>query len=564
MSKKTVDIWAVDSLIKVFRTDLPPRKPATKIHIDAARNEYEHAQIAIRAGENVFIRGVDFEPLRHEHRRAVLDEIKAEFIGYVPVQLNTYYQQFPDEVIRLAPDMFPDPVWPWKTITVPANVTQPVWITLKIPPDAPAGRYCGAVRIQFDSCKDFHIESSGVYRCPLQVNVYPVSVPDKRNLYVTNWFFPDLIASRYNVERYTPAFYRIFEKYLAHMADHRQNIGVVPMLDLVDVTCAGKNKMAFSFDRLDKYISLLRKYGLDDLLEGWHIGNRSDRIPGWQKGKDIYFLAEIMKFDGKKGQRSTAPVDSEEARRFLNQFLPALCGYLKSKKLTGKWVQHICDEPGKEYVEEYRRFADLVRAYMPGIRIIDALQGTTDDLGIDIPVVFLTTLVNDFYSGIPSLRQAGRDVWMYICCHPGGHWPNRFMDFALIKTRILHWINFFYGCRGYLHWGYNCWPQPDPYLEVAPALGSDGFILPAGDSHIVYPGSDGPVNSIRFDVQRDSIEDYELLLQLAGTDRRKAMALAARLILKPYAPGDPPRRFDYDAANFRRVRRALLKSVSGA
>ena len=40
-----------------------------------------------------------------------------------------------------------------------------------------------------------------------------------------------------------------------------------------------------------------------------------------------------------------------------------------------------------------------------------------------------------------------------------------------------------------------------------------GALLPAGDAHIVYPGTDGPWRSLRFEAQRAGAEDYELLVQ---------------------------------------------------
>jgi len=181
---------------------------------------------------------------------------------------------------------------------------------------------------------------------------------------------------------------------------------------------------------------------------------------------------------------------------------------------------------------------------------------------VDIPVILLPSYILGL-DQIRKLEKAGRQPWYYICCAPGGHWPNRFLDFSLMKTRVLHWINFFYGAPGYLHWGYNYWAQPDPFLEFSPAWFGEEYRLPPGDTHVVYPGPDGPVNSLRFDTQRDSAEDYELLRLLAERDPEKARSLAEKIIRRPFDPGDLPDRFDWDIANFRAVRRELLESFDG-
>ncbi|MDE7021040.1 MAG: DUF4091 domain-containing protein, partial [Lachnospiraceae bacterium] len=44
-----------------------------------------------------------------------------------------------------------------------------------------------------------------------------------------------------------------------------------------------------------------------------------------------------------------------------------------------------------------------------------------------------------------------------------------------------------------------------------------GALLPAGDAHIVYPGQNGPVRSMRGEAQRAGAEDYELLMQAVRT-----------------------------------------------
>ncbi len=51
----------------------------------------------------------------------------------------------------------------------------------------------------------------------------------------------------------------------------------------------------------------------------------------------------------------------------------------------------------------------------------------------------------------------GEELWCYTCLAPQGPYPNRFLDFSSLKTRIIHWLNWRYGSIGYLHWGYAAW-----------------------------------------------------------------------------------------------------------
>ena len=103
--------------------------------------------------------------------------------------------------------------------------------------------------------------------------------------------------------------------------------------------------------------------------------------------------------------------------------------------------------------------------------------------------------------------------------------------------------------------GYNHWTQEDPFTSTTRAHPGPSY-LPAGDPWIVYPGKNGPLDSIRFEAMRDGIVDHELLSQLAEKSPKKAATLASTLILDFD-------KYDTDIKTFRKTRHTLLKLVSG-
>ena len=79
--------------------------------------------------------------------------------------------------------------------------------------------------------------------------------------------------------------------------------------------------------------------------------------------------------------------------------------------------------------------------------------------------------------------------------------------------------------------------------------------LPAGDSHVVYPGKEGPLSGQRFEAQRIGMEDAELLRLLAAHDPARTQAIIARVF----------RAFDdyeTDLAAYRAAKRELLIALS--
>jgi hypothetical protein len=127
--------------------------------------------------------------------------------------------------------------------------------------------------------------------------------------------------------------------------------------------------------------------------------------------------------------------------------------------------------------------------------------------------------------------RAGHEVWFYTCLFPRGRYMNRLMDFPLLKTQLLHWLNYRYSLTGFLHWGWNFW-GPEPLKNTQPVINMNLTLLPSGDAFIVYPDRErlSVFPSVRLEAMRAGIEDYEMLVALARHDRAAADALAREAV----------------------------------
>jgi hypothetical protein len=86
---------------------------------------------------------------------------------------------------------------------------------------------------------------------------------------------------------------------------------------------------------------------------------------------------------------------------------------------------------------------------------------------------------------------------------------------------MIPWLSAFYKLDGYLRWAYNSWPDKDPYNRPI-------FNFIQGDDYYIYPGKEGPVSSIRWELLKEGIEDYELLKALNSSQRDQAIEVAIR------------------------------------
>jgi hypothetical protein len=519
--------WSVDSLTKVFRDDGP--REAGEVLMESARNEFESGQIALRCSLDAKV-SVSCSSLANADGQGI--PCRPRFVGFVKVRENARDTP-PEEIIRPAPGEFPDFLMDQNPVQIEANRTQPVWLTVFIPESAAPGTYEGSMTVRAKEAEE---------TVSVGLQVHSATVPDRRNLYLTNWIKPDSIAKFAGVAPWSEKHWALLRAHARNMAEHRQNVVLTP-IHLIQITRKDGN-LSFDFSRFDRWIRTFREEGIDGLIEGGHLGGRAGE---WESSFNLRPW-EITE-SGETVSLPPVPVESQECEKLLSELLPALVEHLEEQGWVDRYVQHLADEPVPDNAESYRRLADLVGKYAPGLRRIDANMTTSleDCLEIWVPILNGFDNNKDYYR---DRMNSGSEVWFYTCLGPSGRYPNRFIDFSLLKVRILHWINFRYGLSGYLHWGYNYWTE-NPLEETQPDW-SHGAPLPAGDMCIVYPGPEGPVESIRYEAMRDGVEDYELLRSLSIHDPEAAQGLCEKMVRSPTD-------YEREATAFREARGGLLR-----
>lgn len=538
-----ISLWAVDPHVKVFRHTEPPAEPG-KVTIRAARNEYEPGQIAFRSATPAKEVRVELSPLRHAESDAAIvgQGFTWNYVGFIPLKHNTRGS----ERIRVctAPCEVPDPLLEDRTIDVAAGATQPVWLTVRVPEDAEPGVYRGRA-----------VVVAGEQRAavPVELTVEPFTLPEARHLLVTNWFHTERIARYHDLEPWSEPFWELLGRYAENMAAHRQNVVYVPWR-LIRVSRLPDGKLEFDYRQFDRFVELFDRAGVADRVEIAHVGHFG---PGGYSGKEIV-LTEIAATDRQTGR---------QIRLAPRQGLVPLLADLERRLARRGWLQrsmiHVADEPSLGNVASWREASALVHQAAPRLRRIDAIE-TVDFSGhLEVWVPKLTHF--DRWRDAYEARRSDGEFWYYICCHPvGNYYPNRFMDYPTTRVRVLHWINFTEQLAGYLHWGLDSWRED----AFGPPLERYG----PGDTHAVYPGRRGPLNSIRWEIQRESIEDFEYLHLLTAKTaelktrlgraaewvrpRRRAMELARRVV-------PAIAETETDPARIMAVRRQVAAEIAG-
>ncbi|MGO8815031.1 MAG: glycoside hydrolase domain-containing protein [Terriglobia bacterium] len=557
-------VWFVDSLIKIFPGDAvgTHRLVATKTltghvqHVDvqlgvrsslslpellAARGQHVSLQLAVRSPRA--IEGVTAEvgPFK-DSAGATLDGVTVRPEGYVVV--GSHSRNTPeDERVGETPGWFPDPLWDFP-VKLEANRTEPLWINVAVPADARPGSYRGAVVVRAGD----RLLAKREFR----VMILPATVPRARTLKVTNWFGFDEAASQqfYKVGQFSPGWWTLMANLGAVMAEHRQNVVITPLMELIAPSVEGDH-LAYDFGNFDRWVETFKSAGAIGYIEGSHLLDRAGSY-------DAGLVVHTFQIENGKVAKETLPPDDPRVEPFIAGFLAALNSHLEEKGWKSIYYQHILDEAHGAEPPYYARFAALVHRYLPGVPTMDAVDAAQmpDELqkNCDIWVPQL----GRFDAQMDLLQQriaGGHEVWFYVCLFPNGRYMNRLMDYPLIKARLLEWLDFRYGFTGFLHWGWSYW-TPDPVLDTQPVIDANTELLPSGDAYIVYPDRErkSVYSSIRLETMLQGTEDYEMLMALKAKNPAASNRLAKEAVagLTDYVR---------DPEKFRAIERELLEAL---
>jgi hypothetical protein len=495
------DCFAVTDLVRVFEDGYQCPPPQDKIEVFGIRDEYVSAQCVVKARQAIHDLAASVSPLKLADGDAALpqDATICNFVGSIAIAENSPNHR-KSEVIRPAPARFPDYLSDAKQMAVEAGRCQAVYLTIHIPRDARPGDYQGTVI--------FHAQE-GNRTLPLSLTVYPLALPQEHHLMATLWYSTNRFKQFHGVDPADPeAFYKMLGAYARNMADHRQNVFRVS-LDLIQATKSKDGKLAFDFSRFDKWADVFWNTGAMDLLETGFVA---------QFGTGDWSSRQIVLRDFRVRDEATGTSVTMPGKEFLPSFLPALEQHLQDRGWLDKTVFHIADEPSNHNVTDWREASDFVHRHGPRLRRIDAIETPhcLDRLEIWVPKIDHYATWQDAYT---DAQRLGNEMWFYtVGIFQAGVYLNKTVDVPLIQSRVLHWFNYRFDLKGYLHWGFNSWTD-DPFESPGQHR---------GDGWHVYPKKGGLLDSLRWEQMRNGIQDYEYLWLLQDKVRQMKGSMSQR------------------------------------
>ena len=451
---------------RIFR-DMELPRIAFDGKLAAARNEAESFQIVALPSEKLSDVSVAPSAPKGAAHPVPAKWVTINPVGYVEVLCSFYY---PSSRTGFWPDILVH-----NQLLTLENRLQPYYVTVRIPCDAPAGKYQG--------CISFSQKGRKLAEYTYSLDVKNVTLPVKNELKT----FVDF--------RYEPSDSKIRRKCYDTLFDNR--------LQPISMYINGETP-----NSPEKYQFVPH---LDDLE--YCISRGQNMICLWylinSKQKDVYTY-------------------DEEYRKTLAEFINYARPIMKEK---GVW--DMCFISGFDEIM-HQDSAVVEKRLADAVKLCTWIKNT---LGNDVKIanvgrkMRISPTLMDYYYMLSIPRRDFMDI-VKAGKHPCFYWvyddPSPMLDLPGMACRILAWRAFREGAEGigyystYRYWALDCPPEKAPtgvdwtrndiniecYYPTSTASKRSGRV---GDGNLFYPDRDGSVLiSTRVANMRDGIEDYEL------------------------------------------------------
>ncbi len=524
-SSQAATVWWSRADHKIPRQRALPTKRSTAAELSAARNDYEAVQLVVKAGERPLVGlTASVGPLAGPDG-AVIEARHVELS-----QVFYHYVETPTDRTGIR-DWWPDALPPLNApVDVPAGQNQPVWVLVYVPEDAVAGEYSGTVTLK---ATGFSAEA------PIRLRVWDFALPRKNNLDTAFGLSLGAVAQYHRLKTEDDK-RTVWEKYLTLMSRSRLSpYDPVPMdpIRLSFKPDADPPHAELDFEAFDReFARVTEKHNFTNHrlpVRGMGGGTFHDRV------------------DPSIGPYA---VGSPQYEATFASYAGQLEKHLREKGWLDMMYVYWFDEPDPK---DYQFVADgmnRLKRYAPGLpRMLteqpedNVLAGTVD--------IWCPVSHNYNAAEAAKCRARGERFWWYVCCGPKAPYCTLFIDHPATELRVWHWQTWQRDIVGTLVWASNYWTSsaayPDghqnPYED--PMGWVSGYSTPKGakrawgngDGRFIYPPLtaatpeiagegpvlDPPVSSIRLEMLREGVEDYEMLHLLRTLIEKQGNALPA-------------------------------------
>ncbi|MBP3695762.1 MAG: DUF4091 domain-containing protein [Thermoguttaceae bacterium] len=523
---ESADLWWCPATWKVSRKRaVPKEKETVGLQISAARNDWESCQLVLNPKEELTLESVSFSPLKNTAGQKIAPEkvtARDVFFHFVenPTDRTGVREFYPD---ALPPLVFPK--------TLKAGENAPLWLTVYVPEGTAAGEYASDVTLTLKKAGAAgNVEKVIV---PLRLRVWNFDIP-RVNHSETAYGYSPGTTYRYHGARTEEDRRKLDQIYLKFLGQYRISPYHPETMDgiryewIVDQEKPENSRCVIDFTRFDE--------AMDRAMGEYGFTNFRLSIPG-MGGGTFHSRTEpsLMGF----GENTV------EYQAMFASCVRQIEAHLKEKGWIKKAYVYWFDEPDVKDYEFVRNGMNRIKKYAPEIQTM-----LTEEPSESVIAGELLGKVDIWCPVTPNFdpktaahcKAKGERFWWYVCCWPREPYCTEFIDHSAVEMRTWLWQTWQNDVVGTLIWATNYWTSDAAYPEDAqdpyrdPMSYVSGYDTPAGtkrfwgngDGRLYYPplacatpvkapevpNFGQPVASIRFEMLREGLEDYEMLYLL--------------------------------------------------
>lgn len=510
-------IWTAPPSVRVFRDAPSPAVTGSEVKVYAAKNEFEPFQVVVK-------------PTTSGNIVVSVDSFGAGITAELSQVKYVNLTQVSDSLGRTGP--YPDPLWPvanGATIALTANENTAFWFSVFVPSGTPSGDYTAHVHL-------------GAISVPVRLHVFNFTLPDQLHVASQMNFSYQTILSAYSVPGTNSEYWAYVDKIKHYFIDHR----LTPSSVNWPGGLTGGGSFAQPFINYDcNTHTFTDNDGLwgFELLAQRYVGgtgllNGQFAVPfNGGAGYNTFMAASFSNNDPSIDQRPspfcgltrsasdwlTNPTSAYNTAWFA--YVTAMQNYLNGLGYLDEAYHYFANEPQDQAdydaVAWYSRYS---QAAAPNLKLMVSEEPKPeiyDQPGAHIDIWL--PVLNDYNPTVSHDRALnhGEDTWIYWL---HGTRPPYFnpitLDHPGIESKFTGWFLWKYRVRGIAYYALNDWSQNPWTQPMTDGHNGDTFMLyPPSEANTAIPyGSNGHrfVPSIRFELMRDSLEDYEYLYFLSG------------------------------------------------
>jgi len=509
--------WTTPPSERVFQDSPVPTPSDVEVKVYAAQNEFEPFQVVVR-------------PAAPGSAAVSIGSFGAGITAEIYQVKYVTITQVSDSLGRTGP--YPDPLWPLEngaSVSLAAGVNTAFWFSLSVPTGTPAGDYITQVTI-------------GGVGIPVRLHVFNFAIPAALHVDSQMQFSYETVLSKYSVPGLGSEYWAYVDGMKQYFIDHR----LTPASVLWSGGLTGGGSFAAPYIGYDCVTHTFNDtdgiWGFLDPAQRWLAGTgllQGQYAAPFNEGTGFpsFMAATFVNNDPSYDQRPDpfCGIDRQDSDWLQNPtsayntawfaYITAMQNYLTSSGYLGQAYHYFANEPQDQAdynaVAWYSRYS---HAAAPNLKLMVSEEPRPeiyDQPGAHIDI-WLPVLNN--YNPTISHQRAianGEDTWIYFL---HGTRPPYFnpitLDHPGVESKFTGWFLWKYRIRGIAYYSTNDWSS-NPWTDPM-AYGHNGetFMLypPSQDNSNIPYGSNHHrfVPSIRFELMRDSLEDYEYLYVLGG------------------------------------------------